>query len=138
MKAGRELDALIAEKVFGCKVIHSVPGAYEFCGCSDRQHAMETKDGQDIKPYSYRIDCAWEVAEKIRKVMAAREFPRTMAILEESRELYEDPDADGIKDGFTVLWPSEYSDDEDGEISGFAPTLPHAICLAALKAIAQA
>lgn len=82
MKPGRELDALVAEKVFGCRVkwppsIHE-PGISQtefesrrkmdqdpHCDCADRGHnQLSIEDGwnhKSLKGYSTDIAAAWEL-----------------------------------------------------------------------------
>lgn len=65
MNPGLELDALIAEKVMGCKL------QYGACACD---HLPFQKRHCDLfgghlgyfKPYSTSIAAAWEVVEKLR------------------------------------------------------------------------
>lgn len=54
MKAGRELDALVAEKIFGTE-IHHYHGDWPFGPA-----------GQDIPRYSTDLRSAWLVVEKLR------------------------------------------------------------------------
>lgn len=93
MQAGRELDAEIAEKVFGCKVKRPpTPGELEglsqadyekrrretgyHCECPGRPHTIDDGDyyGTDIKEYSTRIQDAWEVVEKLGLLNQASEY----------------------------------------------------------------
>lgn len=62
MKPGRELDALVAEKVMGWKIVSN---RYE---CSDEQCNCRTgylNDMHFLPNYSSDIAAAWEVAEKM-------------------------------------------------------------------------
>lgn len=103
MEAGRELDALVAEKVMGLD-------------CSWRCVTLDGT-GRDrgparrIKPYSTNIDAAWEVVEKLKE-------NHTVNI-------------HGYSDGWEVGLIGPGSAAVDGQ----AETAPHAICLAALKAV---
>lgn len=87
MKSGRELDALIAEKVMGCSVLKreiptgtpiwiTVPGQERTqvqdtlvlfaCGCSP-MHFHNNDHGQ-IPEYSTDIAAAWKVVDKITQI----------------------------------------------------------------------
>ena len=79
MLSDRELDALVAEKVMGCKPMLGAGGAYHRCGCSD----VESPEGHDavvrqgaigifgaairLPYYSTDIAAAWLVVEKMRE-----------------------------------------------------------------------
>lgn len=89
MKAGRELDALVAEKIFGWS-------------------KSDLEINEDISHFSTDIAAAWEVVERLRS--RGYRF-----------EVRSQPQ------GFWVYFGEE--------MSAEAPTAPHAICLAALKAV---
>ena len=67
--AGRELDALVAEKVMECHLIRFINGLGNLdirCGCSPDQH--NEQDGACcgfLCDYSTSIDAAWEMVEKL-------------------------------------------------------------------------
>lgn len=122
MKPGRELDALVAEKVMGIpahetklffvraesgvKPTHTM-GGLPFV-------AEERKESRtDIKPYSTDIAAAWTVVEKLQ----------ADSIVEVS----------GYKNDWDCLINT--SGGEIPDFFGSAETVPHAICLAALKAV---
>jgi hypothetical protein len=108
MNPGRELDALIAEKVMGQTL---------------RQlgHVFSQRVGDVVPmfeippPYSTDISAAWQVVERLVEM-------RIMLSLIPAR----------YDNGFRwqAKW-GEYSSDKWDQ----APTAPHAICLAALKAV---
>lgn len=104
LEAGRELDALVAEKVMGWTVALEDRGPCRVW----RPHENSAERSQPIPPYSTSIEAAWEVVEKMRQ----REFGFS------------------LNDAW-IAWflaaPNEYQADAD--------TAPHAICLAALKAV---
>jgi hypothetical protein len=128
MKAGRELDALIAEKVMGCNV-YCVDPNYNYkdpakmwrCDCpgansiGDRPHADDGFDGE-IKPYSTDIAAAWKVVEKMRE---SHQWIRIECF-----------------DGKWEAGPVEVCGEDyiDNNVESLV-SAPHAICLAALKAI---
>lgn len=66
LEAGRELDALIAEKVMGCKprLLRRADTVPDYCGCETRQHARSDDDSR-IAEYSTDIAAAWEVVKKL-------------------------------------------------------------------------
>lgn len=113
MKPGRELDALVAEKVMGLVNCEKHKGSY----C----HAFpESPDkGGETKPYSTDIAAAWEVVEKMIGLGFTYEI------------------------SFNVRWDCQFfldgrtgngQDDKHG--AGNSETAPHAIALAALAALA--
>ncbi len=114
---GPELNAAVAREVFGCKpkaFKHLDRGVEYACTCPGQPHARD-RIVTNLKPYSERIDYAWEVVEKLR--------PHLMV---------------GIQ---------PFGDNYHVEVMGFrppgmntvarasAPTAPHAIALAARKAV---
>ena len=114
MKAGRELDALIAEKLWGKRVMDGNPCSHSGC----LSHVSHPCDGCGrwhpglIPHYSTRIADAWLVVEKLR----ADGF--RWAIGSERNE-----------------WDIYLEDRKMGSGEGHAKTAPLAICLAALKAV---
>lgn len=115
MKPGRELDALIAEKVMG--------------GIRHKEHSVLAVDvsarsftigeGWEYPRYSTDIAAAWEVVEKIIKEWRLDKPGRNFKI---SRRL----------EG----WECEITSDFIGNSAEVnCSTAPHAICLAALKAV---
>ncbi len=119
MNPGRELDALIAEKVFG----KSEPD--RGCMCSLRESCYVCNPFlKGIKPYSTDIAAAWEVVEKIKLNKSLHDGFTLTFDLEEKR----------WRAG--SLWWRGYEQAEWLEPnSAMAETAPHAICLAALKAL---
>lgn len=99
MKPGKELDALIAEKVTGWKP----------SGLLGKDHKYAVKEFYEPPHYSTDIAAAWEVVDKI-------------APLDDFRLAFRNGE-----------WFAEFS----SMINQFAQagTAPHAICLAALKAV---
>ena len=110
MKPGRELDALVAEKIFGAKLIRSAfheNNEVISCDFPDRRLGQ----GFDQLPkFSTDIAAAWEVMEKFESVnrVERRYYP-------------------------THWWCELGADIYSFEAIG--DTAPHAICLAALKAV---
>lgn len=121
MKAGRELDALIAEKVMGWSIFiqpmnHIFPHLVEDEG---RLLLFRYKISSAVQwSPSTDIAAAWEVVEKIKREGFKVQF-----------------DGDF---GWVVYWTHEdYLGGSEKYLEPFgkAGTAPHAICLAALKAV---
>lgn len=107
MEPERELDSEIAEKVFGC---HPVNDGDYLCQCSDSSpHGQPGLE--NIHEYSTDISAAWEVVEKTNDTFSL-----------ENKHEWECDRFDGFKACF-------------GGACAIAETAPHAICLAALKAV---
>ncbi len=104
MKPGRELDALVAEKVMGYETVYSGANYYV-----ERTYSP-------VPLYSTDISAAWEVVEKL-------------ACMKDEVNVFYDCGA----------WFCNTGVDANGEWSiersGSCATAPHAICLAALKAV---
>jgi hypothetical protein len=116
LEPGRELDALIAEKVMGCD-----PDGDQ-CRCKDRDHSdLLQDDGHSptLKEYSTDISAAWEVVEKLG-------------------DYFDIHRQEGCESEVTFARRCNDVDDFPGDdlwVTGYAETVPHAICLAALKAV---
>lgn len=123
LKPGRELDALIAEKIFGCKVEYSSIYTEEPCCCCkpDEIHSDFFEEtglyGKFVKGYSTDIAAAWEAVEmfmgKGYHVCVHKYFGND----------------------YWTAQIDQNSLDVTGVIASQASSAPHAICLAALKAI---
>lgn len=107
MKPGRELDTLIAEKIFGWHLdehnMWAIPGNtfLIYASCTN------------IPSYSTDISAAWEVVEKFK------------AVTRLEKRFNDD----------TTKWFCELSlGIGEGCCTAYAETAPHAICLAALEA----
>lgn len=120
MKAGRELDKLIQEKIFGL----FVPDPVKHKDLTREQVFELMKDYDGIPRYSTDIAAAWRVVEK----MADR--------LKHYRHSTGDFTCRSFGPGF---WEAEWSDwfEDRGTVfyTAKADTAPLAICLAALEAI---
>ena len=66
----RERDAIIAEKILGCKVGREEDG-FPFCNCEDGRHSDYELGRPGLKHY-YEPD--WAMAGEILEAMAAREY----------------------------------------------------------------
>lgn len=114
MKPGRELDALIAEKVMGEKCFHRMGFTREIFSdtaeckkCDDMIEMQEYEIQSHFKP-STEIKSAWEVVEKL-------------AAYRPSKFVIEKCGAWLVKFDDGLFTPGK--------------TAPHAICLAALKTV---
>lgn len=112
MNPGRELDALVAEKVMGLKVIDGLwvrPGTAWHP--AHGQFDMNTQT--HLLRYSTDIAAAWEVLEQSGLL--------DLYFLYKRGDQWAIGETNGVNDATTPL--------------AEAPTAPHAICLAALKAV---
>ncbi len=116
MKAGRQLDALVAEKVMGWELTQSRLGHY---------HVITSPSGKPIKTHSHiplfstDIAAAWLVVEKL---------------ITDGYEV----SIDSIIDGFFECGINKDDGEIDARIIGWereAPTAALAICLAVLEAV---
>ena len=119
LPAGRALDALVAERVMGCTPeAHHMEKYSPTCGCKHRIHRNTREDlGDLLADYSTDIGAAWEVGEKL----GHKTFSLT-----------------GPEDKEPVTWCAEFGSFQDAVFQAEdaeADTAPHAICLAALKAV---
>mgnify|MGYP001571535769 CR=1 FL=1 len=119
LPAGRELDALVAEKVMGWK--HYAPAAVQEVWYPPNLHPSNNVLGHSIPHYSTDIAVAWQVVEHLKNKLhlqvilhwAGDECPKWLCNLR----------ADGYRSFQDQEWQVE------------ADTAPLAICLAALKAV---
>lgn len=126
MKTGRELDALIAEKVMGLSLAHMPDARDSKSGVivseiSDSDVYFwdgRERDWSPIPNYSTDVAAAWEVVEKFKSKKIEFALIRDVSIWQASFQW---------NDSFPYHW--DCIEWVDGE------TAPHAICLAALKAV---
>lgn len=118
MEAGRELDALIAEKVMGYPAFAEkvVTKLGDHLVISDHCAICGRKDGTSecLPHYSTDIAAAWEVVEKLR-----------LSVLQFEDGWFADPRLESYREHF---WGALGADD-------FSATAPLAICRAALEAV---
>ena len=116
LEAGRELDALVAEKVMGLEISQTSRG-------TDNPTIRVITDGvphyRTMRCYSTNISAAWEVVEKLQQQFHLR--------LNSPFDF-----GDPYFAGFTPLGVTGFNGRPDFEAS--APTAPLAICRTALKA----
>lgn len=106
MPAGREMDAAIAEKVMGFRVMRDEQHGHILCNDPD-----QIEIGGHVKPYSTDIGSAWKVVEKMKP------FRLWLIDLED-------------------YWQASSLNPDDGNgLKANAETAPLAICRAALKTI---
>lgn len=116
LSAGRELDALVAEKVMGCTLRwdtwRGTGERYPHCACTDGAGPHSCGDEvwhEELAYYSTEIAAAWTVAEHMRSNLRSVQVCAALG-----------------------GWWAHIS-----HASEFADTAPHAICLAALAAVAS-
>lgn len=139
MEAGRELDALVAERVMGLgKPEFRVWGIDSFRDWRTPVDRPEARSSIGViaahtawlrvPEYSTDIRAAWKVIEHMREQWAATENAKAG-----------EPDAwqfDDLSDeGWAAIVVWLHHDGTVQEVVAFAPTLPLAICRAALRAI---
>lgn len=112
IEPGPCLDALIAEKVMDFKYVH----AFEFEHGGKSQHGIIMTENSTyfLPPYSTDISAAWKVVEKMQK--------NDWAII-----------LDNMQD-YLGNWQAHFEKDKFVETAE-SESVPHAICLAALKAV---
>lgn len=123
MQPGLELDLLIAEKVMGLEVVHTRTGSrpprdlYTIGSPEyyDIQGDMQLQNG--VPDYSTSISAAWEVVEKLKEI---GDLNLMITVGNETCAV--------TIGAFTELQTVTFSDANENKV-------PHAICLAALKAI---
>lgn len=117
MKPGRELDALIAEKVMGIPIS-------EFNFLWDKWASGASMLSNSYH-YSTDIAAAWEVVEKLRKLEHWNGGKLVVNIRQQ----------DTLCEGQWVVEVSPtFRPTHTLQPMGFSDSAPHAICLAALKA----
>lgn len=139
MQPGRELDALVAEKVMGFKRFNQPPdydGNYGGEPVLFPPGVVPEKSGWQWPPkgrvsmtsltprYSTSIADAWQVVEKLRKEMCCLKFYSDHDYIWECYGIKDDDDED--HNNLCIVTYKIYAQSE---------SLPHAICLAALKAV---
>ena len=134
MKAGRELDALIAEKVMGWSALRGIdeiskhfPDTSKIYSphlaevwINDAGERMACKECGNMPAYSAQIADAWLVVEKMSTT--TKEFWKLKYFSTGAIAIF---DYEGGRD---LPWIA-------GEHEGDAEEMPEAICLAALKAV---
>lgn len=131
LKAGRDLDALIAERVFGLVQCQGLRHDGLFPNTYCYANPASPTQGAEVREYSTRVEDAWEVVERMADgwYIEIRNYIRPII------------GVDGFIDESTpdrMFWlvTIERVGPSDKEYSEEAVTPALAICLAALKAIA--
>lgn len=118
MKPGRELDALIAEKVMGWIRIDLPNPIRDLTWIWDRKEGCLYWESQECPPYSTSIEAAWEIVEH----MNAKELGFAL-------------DCDSTY-AMAIFGAGQYlGDDLSGPSAVGTESVPHAICLAALQMV---
>lgn len=125
MKAGRELDALIAEKVMGWKYRGYGNGGGEWT-FNGQKMAFGGLNGGSLPHYSTNIADAWMVVEKMGR-WHGFDFMIVMP----------DPEQTFHLRTYEAGWYEATNDGPERRVVSDADTAPLAICLAALKAVNQ-
>lgn len=121
MKSGRELDALVAEKVMGWKPNYPGGWLHPPRDTSDRKRYLDNDGCTVIPSYSTDIAAALEVLNKLREMPTSSAKDMSAGISVEAVD----------SGGWWVGWRwHEWTDD-----GARGETIPEAICLAALKAV---
>lgn len=129
MKPGRELDALVAEKVMGWvsvskehhwNYVRGYPAGWpdEYSGLPPDGYTGDDefrRDYRKIHAYSSSIADAWLVVEKLKETKGR-------------------VSVDWFEDTIGYRWHVYVGEGDEQSVVG-AETAPHAICLAALKAV---
>lgn len=125
MEAGRELDALVAEKVMGWTYQES-----SFLGVSKfwRIGPKGVIEIEEWRP-STKIASAWAVVEKLKEFISEKDLAPDLFHVNFRIEY----NGDNWWAGFTEREPEGVA--SFGPITGIGESAPHAICLAALKAV---
>lgn len=123
---GRELDALIAEKICGHKVIKSRHWHF----IREEQWYLDVDCGEYLPPYSTSIADAWLVVEKLKPIEITNNSKTLLAGAIGTEQIHK---------WFISICVLRLEGSSDWMNSKYvyasSETLPHAICLAALKAI---
>jgi hypothetical protein len=137
MKPGRELDVLIAEKVFGLNLYDRFTG--EEKPITATQALAYASNLDRIPPFSTDIAAAWMVVEKLK------ELNRDIlpADRETDLELKFALHSDGIRIQYDRVdkkwevcwWEVGFYEADSESFMVKADTAPHAICLAALSVV---
>lgn len=137
MKPGRELDALVAEKVMGFEV-KTETRPYELSDLNLHPGDRYIGDGKQIPPYSTEIGAAWTIVDKgliesLVRLRDGRWFARPC-----QKEFNLDTEKDVLKVGWDMgphgmYYEIPIYEKDHDECGAFGVSAPHAICLAALK-----
>lgn len=117
MNAGRELDALVAEKVMGWRYNHCDGVQCPTCGYDGLYGS-----GKDYPGYSTDIAAAWTVVKSVTS------FTQSLRADVKIENL-------AMSSCHPGHWSVTFSYIRGGRVTGLADTAPLAICLAALKAV---
>lgn len=138
MKAGIELDALVAEKVMGWEEVRKNFGGLQAGGSTEYfvGLAPADKDGRrfhhPVPAYSTDIKHAWEVVEKLKEC-----FPNPDSRRGASPLLYFRLRFDNYEKKWEACWADGDYHPEGEYFEGASASAPEAICLAAIKAVAK-
>lgn len=135
MPAGREMDVLISDKVFGMRLEknYGLAGGYYWVG--NGVHFGE-RPANDVEEYSTDIAAAWKVVEKISEMLLSEKLsaPNGYNYLTLSQLGYKTGYAASFDCLFNDNW---YEDITEYKFAARAETAPLAICRAALLAVME-
>lgn len=132
MKPGRELDALVAEKVMGWTKLLTPEGEQIFDYWRSPEPYMRNCTSDDIPQYSTDIAAAWQVIDKLTAGDETDEDPIQLTRGHRLRRLYSSAD---WHSGRNSGWWALFVTDGTPGYGAYGDTAPHAICLAALAAV---
>ncbi len=119
MKPGRKLDALVAERIFGYKSIEDLERSYISPeGDHIYKDFVGAPESMKLPRFSTSIAAAWEVVEKLKGSFLINTDHGTPA-------------------EWSVNWIVILGDELPKNVGAIGVTAPHAICLAALKAVGE-
>ena len=116
MKPGREMDALVATKIFGLVPCQAESHKNDEAPWDCYARLNSPDQGGELKAYSIDIAAAWEVVEKMR----------------DTHDFYLEKEKDDTR-WIANFFPT--SGEFLSEDCASGNSAPHAICLAALKAV---
>ena len=126
LNPGRELDALVAEKVMGWKPYMFPNPIHGFGQPSELLMDAESAIELDLIPrYSTDIAAAWKVVEKVKLNIITRYQDKWLCTNV------------GSDFQFWCEYPNRYENLNDDSYCELGDTAPHAICLAALRAVGK-
>lgn len=118
MKQGRELDALVSEKVFGIEVLKVDSYTYDSVtgrNINEKKHFLMSNPTQEIPHYSTDLAVAFDLLRVFQKRKLIAQF---------------------VAEGVIQVFKSHPADSDAISVKGESDA--HALCLAALKAIESA
>lgn len=134
MKAGRDLDVLVAEKVLGCKVVrYSKTSAG--CECPRYTHGSSSSS-DELKSYSKDLRDAWDIVDKMRADwFSFKMWQPSNAHYEPGQKVTDNAVVSFICSAGPCPKHGTKTHNHHGSYDIWGMTLPLAICMAALVAV---